>query len=87
MCEDVKAPDGSKFTVSFKKGVPPAGSGPWIYLLDDGSIYSGAIVESTTFPAGALSTTNPVGGFHEIFEIPLRRIIGYAFAGNQYPFD
>jgi hypothetical protein len=53
-------------------------------LLDDGSIHAGDVLRnSKTFPAGALSTTNPAGGLHEKFEIPLCRVIGWADAGRR----
>ncbi len=76
--------DGQPVTVTFKSGLPGPFDGPCIFLLDDGSIHAGEVLRSTaTFPAGALSTTNPVGGIHEKFEIPLRRVLGWAYAGPR----
>lgn len=85
MSEPLKHMDGEQFSLQFYKGLPPAFAGPCVFLLDDGSIHAGAIIHnSETFLDGALSTTNPVGGFHEKLEIPLRRVIGFAYAGAQY---
>jgi len=81
----LNGPDGRPFTVAFNEGLPPSGTGPCIFILDDGSIHAGAIVRnSDTFPSGALSTTNAVGLAHEPFDIPLHRVVGYADAGAQY---
>lgn len=77
--------EGKPLVLTFTKGIPPSASEVYLFLLDDGSIHQGVIdYTSTTFPQGAISTTNPIGGFHEKFEIPLRRVAGYAFSGPQY---
>lgn len=77
--------EGKPFALAFTKGIPPSASEVYLFLLDDGSIHQGVIdYSSTTFPQGAISTTNPVGGFHEKFEIPLRRVAGYASSSPQY---
>jgi len=77
--------EGKPFVLTFTKGIPSSASEVFLFLLDDGSIHEGVIdYTSTTFPQGAISTTNPIGGFHEKFEIPLRRVAGYASAGPQY---
>jgi len=77
--------EGKPLVLTFTKGIPTSGSGVFLFLLDDGSIHQGVIdYTSTTFPQGAISTTNHIGGFHEKFEIPLRRVAGYAFSGPQY---
>ncbi|MGI0646813.1 hypothetical protein ACRCPS_17510 [Pseudomonas aeruginosa] len=82
--EHVSDPAGQPVTVSFTPGLPGPHAGPCLFILDDGSIHTGAIVyDSEALRAGALSTTNPVGGFHEPFEIPLRKVIGYAYAGQR----
>lgn len=84
MSTEVTWPDGKPFAITFHEGRPGMDIGPCLYLLDDYSIHSGVIFRNTeTFPDGALITTNPAGGFHEKFEIPLRRVIGWAFAGPQ----
>jgi hypothetical protein len=83
--QPLNGPDGKPFTVAFNQGLPPAGSGPCLFILDDGSIHSGAIVQnSKTFKNGALSTTLTAGSTFEQFEIPLHRVVGYADAGAQY---
>ena len=84
-CDQVVDSEGKPFIVSFTKGIPPSASEVYLFLLDDGSVHQGVInFSSTVFPQGAISTTNPVGGFHEKFEIPLRRVAGYANAGPLY---
>ncbi|MDF9778891.1 hypothetical protein [Pseudomonas baetica] len=81
MTHVVTRPDGQPITVTFTAGIPGPFDGPCIFLLDDGSIHAGEVVRNSgTFPAGALSTTNTAGGIHEKFEIPLRRVIGWADA-------
>lgn len=77
--------EGKPFVLTFTKGIPPSASEVFLFLLDDGSIHEGVIdYTSKTFPQGAISTTNPIGGIHEKFEIPLRRVAGYASAAPQY---
>lgn len=84
MTEQILDPTGQAVTLSFTPGLPGPHDGPCLFILDDGSIHTGAIIyNSKTLRAGALSTTNPVGGFHEPFEIPLRKVIGYAYAGQR----
>ncbi|WP_430446300.1 MAG: hypothetical protein ACQZ2J_01975 [Pseudomonas piscis] len=79
MTNVVARTDGQPVTVTFNIGLPGPCDGPCIFLLDDGSIHAGEVVRnSQTFPTGALSTTNASGGIHEAFEIPLRRVIGWA---------
>lgn len=69
-------------TLTFTAGLPGSMADSCVFLLDDGSIHAGAIIRnSKAFPAGALSTTNPAGGLHEIFDIPLHRVKGWANAG------
>ncbi len=81
---NVTRPDGQPVNVTFTAGLPGPFDGPCIFLLDDGSIHAGDVLRSSkTFPAGALSTTNPAGGLHEKFEIPLCRVIGWADAGRR----
>ena len=81
---NVTRPDGQPVNVTFTAGLPGPFDGPCIYLLDDGSIHAGDVLRnSKTFPAGALSTTNPAGGLHEKFEIPLCRVIGWADASRR----
>lgn len=78
----VAGPDGRSVKVRFTPGLPGPFDGPCIFLLEDGSIHEGVVLASTpTFKSGALSTTNPVGGFHEKLEIPVRRVVGWADAG------
>ena len=85
MSDQVVDSEGKPFVLTFTKGIPSSASEVFLFLLDDGSIHEGVIdYTSTTFPQGAISTTNPIGGFHEKFEIPLRRVAGYASAGPQY---
>ena len=85
MSDKVVDSEGKPFVVTFTKGIPPSASEVFLFLLDDGSIHQGVIdYASKTFPQGAISTTNPIGGFHEKLEIPLRRVAGYAFACPQY---
>ena len=84
MNNQVTNQDGHAVTVNFTTGLPDSFAGPCIFITDDGSIHAGEIVRnSEAFPAGALSTTNPAGGFHEKFEIPLCRVIGWAHAGPR----
>lgn len=88
----VKAPDGTNFTLNFTAGLPPAGAGPTIFLMKDGSIHAGDLVwiDNALSPTGksrVLRTTNPTGGLHEVFDVPESRIIGFAFAGAQSPFS
>lgn len=84
MTETVTRPNGQPVTVMFNAGLPGPFDSPCIFLLDDGSIHAGEVVRnSKTFPAGALSTTNPAGGIHEKFEVPLGRVLGWADASPQ----
>jgi hypothetical protein len=88
--ELVTAPDGEPFTVKFTPGLP-MGAGPWIFLDKKGSIHAGEIlwIENALSPTGrsqVLRTTNPAGGKHSIFDIPVSKLLGYAFAGDQGPF-
>jgi len=88
----VKTRDGGDFTVTFTEGLPLSGAGPSIFLMKDGSIHCGDLVwvDNALSPTGSsrvLRTTNPVGGLHEIFDIPVSKIQGFAFAGAQYPFS
>jgi len=87
----VKAPSGEMFTLSFTSGLP-AGGGPWLFVTRDGSIHAGEIlwVDDALSPSGrnqVVRTTNPAGGLHSPFDIPVKRVIGYAFAGQQWPFS
>lgn len=76
---------GKPFSLTFRVGIPAGYDEVYLFLMEDGSIHQGVITRtSDTFPQGAVSTTNPVGGFHEKFEIPLRRVAGYAHCGPQY---
>ncbi|CAD0266068.1 conserved hypothetical protein [Pseudomonas veronii] len=85
MTEHVVDFEGKPFVITFFKGIPPSASEVYLFLLDDCSVHQGVIdYRSTVFPQGAVSTTNPIGGFHEKLEIPLRRVAGYASAGPQY---
>lgn len=82
--QNVTRPDGQPVNVTFTAGLPGPFDGPCIFLLDDGSIHAGDVLRSSkTFPSGAISTTNPAGGLHEKFEIPLCRVIGWADAGRR----
>jgi hypothetical protein len=88
----VKTPDGVDFQLSFEAGLPGFGSGPNVFLMKDGSIHCGELVrvKYALAPSGesqVVRTTNPAGGFHEVFDIPASRVIGYAFAGARYPFS
>ncbi|KZN20751.1 MULTISPECIES: hypothetical protein [Pseudomonas] len=84
MSNEAPRKDSQLFTVTFTAGLPGPFDGPCIFLMVDGSIHSGEVVRKTnTFPAGALRTTNPAGGFHEKFEIPLAKVIGWANAGPR----
>ena len=63
----LKRPDGTDFTLNFTAGPPPAGAGPTIFILKDGSIHSGDLMwkDDPLNPFGksrVLRTTNPVGG-------------------------
>lgn len=87
----ITAPDGSAFSLSFKSGIPSSGEGPLLFLLRDGSVHCGDLVwiKDALNPSGqsrVLRTTNPVGGLHEVFDVPAAHIIGYTFAGPQWPF-
>lgn len=85
LSDQVVDSEGKPFVVTFTKGIPPSASEVYLFLLDDGSVHQGVIdYSSTVFTQGAVSTVNPVGGFHEKFEIPLRRVAGYASTGPQY---
>lgn len=85
MSDQVVDTEGMPFVVTFTKGIPPSASEVYLFLLDDGSVHQGVIdYSSTEFPQGAVSTINPIGGFHEKFAIPLRRVAGYASSGPQY---
>lgn len=84
----LKKPDGTDFKLSFTEGLPPAGAGPTIFILKDGSIHSGELtwidsVLSQTGKSRVLRTTNPVDGPHEVFDVPVSRILGYAYAGPR----
>jgi hypothetical protein len=88
--ETVNTPDGEPFALKFTPGLP-MGAGPWIFLAKDGSIHAGEImrVKNALSPTGesqVLRTTNPTGGKHDIFDISVSKLAGYAFAGQQYPF-
>ncbi|MEA8593052.1 hypothetical protein PZT57_30865 [Pseudomonas aeruginosa] len=74
------------FALNFKSGLPPNSSGPVVFLLDNGSIHEGKIVDSKTFKAGALLTFSFAGAIPEQLEIPIHRVIGHAYAGPQHPF-
>ncbi|HBO5516225.1 TPA: hypothetical protein L4559_005153 [Pseudomonas aeruginosa] len=79
--------DGEQpFALTFKSGLPQSGSGPVIFLLDNGSIHEGKLVDSETFKAGALLTFSFAGGTPTQFEIPIHRVLGYAYAGPRHPF-
>lgn len=83
--DQVEDSEGKPFVVTFIKGIPPSASEVFLFLLDDGSIHQGVIdYGSKTFPQGAVSTINSIGGFHEKFEIPLRRVAGYAYSAPRY---
>lgn len=85
MTDQVVDSDGKEFSLTFTKGLPAAYGEVHLFLLDDGSIHQGVInYRSETFPQGAVSTTNPIGCFHEVFEISLRRVAGYASSAPQY---
>ena len=74
----------NQVTVTFLDGLPGPFDGPCIFLLDDGSIHAGEVVRnSAIFAAGSLSTLNTAGGINEKFEIPLRRVIGWADASPR----
>lgn len=84
MSNEVTRPDGQAVSISFTAGLPDAFDGPCIFLMADGSIHAGQVVRnSKIFCGGGLSTSNPVGGFHEIFEIPLGQVVGWADAGPR----
>lgn len=88
--ETVNTPSGEPFTVKFTPGLPK-GAGPWIFLDRNGSIHAGDIVRvknalSPTGESQVLRTTNPTGGKHDVFDMPVSWILGHAFAGNQSPF-
>lgn len=66
-------------TLTFIQGLPASDAEHCLFLLLDGSIYSGAILlDSKIFRGGALVTINDEGGRHETYEIPLRQVFGYA---------
>lgn len=74
----------NQVSVTFLDGLPGPFDGPCIFLLDDGSIHAGEVVRnSAIFAAGSLSTMNTAGGINEKFEIPLRRVIGWADASPR----
>jgi hypothetical protein len=88
--ETVNTPSGEPFSVKFTPGLPK-GAGPWIFLDKHGSIHAGEIMRvknalSATGESQVLRTTNPTGGLHTPFDIPVSKLLGYAFAGNQSPF-
>lgn len=87
----IAAPDGSAFSLSFKSGLPSSGEGPCLFLLQDGSVHCGELlwIKDAHIPSErrrVLRTTNPAGGLHTVFDVPAARILGYAFAGPQWPF-
>jgi hypothetical protein len=87
----ITATDGSDFALSFKSGLPSSGEGPSLFLMRDGSVHCGDLVwvRDALNPSGqshVLRTTNPVGGLHTVLDVPASHIIGYAFAGAQWPF-
>lgn len=81
MDDTVRNADGTPFAITFIKGVPAGAGEVLLFLLDDGSIHQGVIIhrDNEFMEKRAVSTTNPVGGFHEKFEIPLRRVAGYSY--------
>ncbi|WP_420170719.1 hypothetical protein ACN99C_26885 (plasmid) [Pseudomonas alloputida] len=81
MNDKVQNSDGTPFALTFIKGVPQGSDEVLLFLLDDGSIHQGVIIhrDNEFMEKRAVSTTNPVGGFHEKFEIPLQRVAGYAY--------
>ena len=78
---------GVAFNVNFYVGLPPASMRPCLFLLDDGSIHAGDLVPGIEPGTRLLRTTDPAGGKHEVFDVPVRRVLGYAFAGRQFPFS
>jgi len=89
--EFVQTPEGQPFTLQFTAGMPK-GPGPWVYLTKDGSVHAGDVVTvdnalSPTGKSDVVRTTNPTGGLHHPFDIPVSRVLGHAFAGQQWPFS
>lgn len=87
----VNTPSGELFSVKFMSGLPK-GAGPWIFLTRDGAMHAGEIVTvknalSPTGQSQVLRTTNPTGGLHTVFDIPVSKVMGHAFAGQQWPFS
>ena len=55
--------------------------------MDDGSMHAGELVPGIEPGSQVLRTANPAGSLHEKLDIPTRRVQGYAFAGEQFPFS
>jgi hypothetical protein len=70
------------FTLSFNKGLPPALSGPNVYLLYDGSIAMGELV--TEDGKKWLKSFNPAG--MTPMDIAANKIIGWASAAPRRGF-
>ena len=65
--------------LAFTAGLPSPLAGSSLFVTKDGAIHAGALIHNGD--CQVLRTTNPEGGLHTVFDIPVSQVMGHAPCG------